>query len=282
MTICVAVKVHDCLVLAADSATSLIGTTADGHPTIVNVYAHGNKVFNLVKGQPIAAMTCGAGNIGRASISSLAKELRRRLSSSPEAGGIDPTRYTLEEVALRARDLLFDETYMKQDPLPADGASLEFWIGGYGAEREDAELWKIVIENGHCPPPVQQMADQDSFVVWSGQPEALNRLLLGYSGGVIDALVVGGLEADKLGPVQDLIRDHTATPLVSAPMPTGDAIALADFLVDVTKKYVHFRDGADTVGGDTDIATVTRYEGFKWIKRKHFYPRDLNMETDHV
>lgn len=282
MTICVAVKVHDCLVFAADSATSLVGTDQDGRPSIVNVYAHGNKVFNLVKGQPIAAMTCGAGNIGRSSISSLAKELRRRLSRPVDQGGLDPAAYTMEDVANRARALLFDETYRSLDPVPAGGANLEFWVGGYGAGREDAELWKIVIENGVCEPPQSQMPGNDSFVVWSGQPEALNRLLLGFSGGVVEALAAGGLEADKIGPVEALMRSYTATPLVSAPMPIGDAIALADFLVDVTKKYVHFRDGADTVGGDTDIATVTRYEGFKWIQRKHFYPRSLNMETDHV
>ncbi|MBX9620301.1 MAG: hypothetical protein K2X76_10415 [Sphingomonas sp.] len=249
---------------------------------IVNVYAHGNKVFNLVKGQPIAAMTCGAGNIGRSSISSLAKELRRRLSKPVHEGGLDPESYTIEEVAIRARTLLYDEAFLQLNPAPADAANLEFWVGGYGADRDDAELWKIVIENGQCTPPQQQMVGEDSFVTWAGQPEALNRLLLGFSGGVVDALAAGGLEADKIGPVQALMRSYTATPLVSAPMPTGDAIALADFLVEVTKKYVHFRDGADTVGGDTDIATVTRYEGFKWIKRKHFYPRALNMETDHV
>lgn len=282
MTICVAVKVHDCLVFAADSATSLIGIGPDAQPTIVNVYAHGNKVFNLVKGQPIVAMTCGAGNIGRSSISSLAKELRRRLSETPEQGGLDPASYSIEEVADRARQFLFEESFLQQSPTPSDVTSLEFWIGGYGADREDAELWKIVIENGQCPAPQEQMPEQDSFVVWSGQPEALNRLLLGFSGGVIEALAAGGLEQDRLGAVHDLITTYTATPLVSAPMPIGDAIALADFLVDVTKKYVHFRDGADTVGGDTDIATVTRYEGFKWIKRKHFYPKHLNLETDHV
>ncbi|GGA45134.1 hypothetical protein GCM10011395_14150 [Sphingomonas psychrolutea] len=70
MTICVAVKVHDCLVFAADSALSVV----EGGET-VNVYAHGNKVFNLVKGLPVCAMFCGMGNIGHSSISSLAKEL---------------------------------------------------------------------------------------------------------------------------------------------------------------------------------------------------------------
>ena len=61
MTICVAVKVNDCVVFAADSATSM--TDASGH--ILNVFDHGNKVFNLYKELPIAAMTCGMGNIGK-------------------------------------------------------------------------------------------------------------------------------------------------------------------------------------------------------------------------
>ena len=277
MTICVAVKVHDCLVLAADSATSLIGADEGGMPAIVNVYAHGNKLFNLVKGQPIAAMTCGMGNIGRSSISSLAKEFRRRML----AQGIGEGGYSVENVAALAKQFLFDETYLQCDQ-PMGDHSLEFFVGGYGSDRDDAELWKIVIANGDCAGPVQQMPGGDAFVVWSGQPEALNRLLLGYSGEVLSALLAGGLEQDKIEGVEMLIRQHTATPLVDSPMPTGDAVALADFLVDVTKRYVHFLHGADTVGGDTDIATVTRYEGFKWIKRKHFYPHSLNLETDHV
>jgi hypothetical protein len=66
-------------------------------------------------------------------------------------------------------------------------------------------------------------------------------------------------------------------------MPVQDAINLADFLVDVTKRYFAFLPGADIVGGETDIATVTKYEGFKWIRRKHYYPASLNpMETGHA
>lgn len=278
MTICVAVKVHDCLVLAADSATSLVGLDADENPAVVNVYAHGNKVFNLLRNAPVAAMTCGMGNIGRTSISSLAKELRRRLSN----GGIDRENYTVAQIAAEARDLLYTETYCGLDEPPNGDHSLEFFIGGYGSDGDQAELWKVAIQNGHCPEPEQQMPGADAFVVWAGQPEALNRLILGFSGRLPEALLAGGLEEDRLPGVVELIREYTATSLVESPMPIGDAIALAEFLVDVTKKYVHFYHGADTVGGDTDVATVTRYEGFKWISRKHFYPRELNLETDHV
>ena len=66
-------------------------------------------------------------------------------------------------------------------------------------------------------------------------------------------------------------------------MPTIDAIRLADFLVDVTKGYFSFAFGSDIVGGATDLATVTKWEGFKWIRRKHFYPVELNRkDLDHV
>jgi hypothetical protein len=34
----------------------------------------------------------------------------------------------------------------------------------------------------------------------------------------------------------------------------------------------------ETVTGGIEIAAMTRHEGFKWIKRKHHYPRDLNVE----
>ncbi|MCY4150606.1 MAG: hypothetical protein OXF73_14905, partial [Gammaproteobacteria bacterium] len=62
-----------------------------------------------------------------------------------------------------------------------------------------------------------------------------------------------------------------------------DAINLADFLVDMTKRHAAFLPGADTVGGDTDIATVTKHEGFKWIRRKHYYSPQLNTRgTDHA
>ncbi len=58
-------------------------------------------------------------------------------------------------------------------------------------------------------------------------------------------------------------------------MPIQDAIDLAEFLVDLTTKFIRFCDGAQTVGGPIEIATITKHEDFKWIKRKHFFPREL-------
>jgi hypothetical protein len=277
MTICVAVKVHDCLVFAADSALSLVQQGAT-----LNVYSHGNKVFNLVKGLPVCAMFCGMGNIGRSSISALAKDLRSQLSDTVEKGGIDQSAYTIGDIAERTKNFLF-ERYEALAEKPTDPHSLEFYVGGYSSQSDIAEVWKIIIANGECAGPVQQFKGvETAYVLWAGMPEALNRLILGYSQHLPDALLAAGLEPERLLPMMNAVRSAVGTPLASDPMPTGDAIALADFLVGVTKQYVHFLNGADTVGGDTDIATVTPHEGFRWIRRKHFYPRELNLETDHV
>lgn len=79
------------------------------------------------------------------------------------------------------------------------------------------------------------------------------------------------------------IAEKTQATIVYPSMPVQDAIRLADFLVDTTKGFVSFLPGADTVGGDTDVAVVTKHEGFKWIRRKHYYRRELNpLETDHA
>ena len=76
MTIVVTVRVNDGIVLAADSATSF----SDSNGNIAKVYNNANKIFNLVKGWPVGAMTYGAGSIGSASISTLSKDLRKHLT----------------------------------------------------------------------------------------------------------------------------------------------------------------------------------------------------------
>jgi len=80
VTICIAVKVHECLVFVTDSASSSVTTDGNGNQAVVRVYDHGHKLFNLIRGQPVAAMTCGLGNFGRQSISTIAKEIRREIT----------------------------------------------------------------------------------------------------------------------------------------------------------------------------------------------------------
>lgn len=267
MTVCVAIKVHDCIVFAADSAVSLTTSTQDGMSVVSNVWRHGLKVYNLHRGLPIVAMTAGMANFGSMSITSLAKDLRIRFEES-----LCSNSYTLEEVSKLSAQYFRDE-YGRSHAGPSQFHSFEFWIGGYSRDNKHGEIWKFEMRNGEWLGPEQLVQPETSNrILWGGQIQAISRLLLGCDPQIAQTM---NLDANEL------LKFHT--PLVDASMPVQDAINLAEFLVDMTKRYFAFLPGADIVAGDTDVATVTKHEGFKWIRRKHYYPPQLNRrETGHA
>lgn len=59
-------------------------------------------------------------------------------------------------------------------------------------------------------------------------------------------------------------------------MPKEELAQLAESLVSITalKMKVTLQD--ETVGGPTDVATITKGDGFVWIKRKHYFQSELN------
>ena len=213
-------------------------------------------------------MTAGMGHIGPASISNLAKDLRLELSGNGPIG-LDKGVYTIEDVAERARTF-FSNRYSAINPAPASPHVFEFWIGGYGANGARGEIWKFNIQDGTVH-PIEQLAraEDDDRLVWGGQSKAIGRLIHSLDNEMIAALVQRNVSAADVNAA----RQQVETPLVHSTMPVQDAIDLADFLVDVTKRYFAFLPGANVVGGDTEIATVTKHEGFKWIKRKTLLPR---------
>lgn len=285
MTVCVGVTVNDCVVFAADSAATLISTDQQsGQSQILNVYQHGDKVFNLFKRLPVVAMTCGMGNIGSDSIGTLAKDLRRRMMGSDVPWKIDPDNYTIADIAGIARKFLFDDKFNSVIPPPAAPHSFEFWIGGYSSNFDaDHEIWKISVVNGACTGPQLMQAPGKAGWFVGGQPTPVNRLVVGFDERLSDLLIKAGLDQKSAAQVQQFLRGELEVQMATATMPVRDAIDLADFLVETTKRFFRFLPGADIVGGDTDIAVVTKYEGFKWIRRKHFYPAELNpLETDHA
>lgn len=266
MTVCVAIKVNDGIVFAADSAVSL-GTNTSQGPIVSNVWKNGLKVFNLHRKLPIVGMFAGLAHFGPVSINYLAKDLRIILEEK-----IPDNTYDFKKVVDHAHKF-FKDSYQKSQSNTTSPHSFEFWIGGYDSQIQNGEIWKFDIQQGKFNKPVQLVSPQvPDQILWGGQGQAISRLLLGH-----DPLIP---QTFKLDPSQFL---DLQTPLVHSTMPLQDAIDLANFLVDMTKTYFAFLPGADIVSGDTDIATVTKHEGFKWINRKHYYPAEFNRRnTDHV
>lgn len=115
-----------------------------------------------------------------------------------------------------------------------------------------------------------------SSIYAGGDPEVFNRLINGVGSGLAAGLQAIGVPDHELQVKTEIVRTHLAMPLVEAPMPIRDAIDLAEFVVDTTSTFTRFKRGAGTVGGPTESAAITKHEGFKWVRRKHYYDETLN------
>lgn len=283
MTVCVAVQVRDCIVFATDSASSLVGPDHHGELIVTNVYNHGKKLFCLHKGLPVMAMTCGMGNIAGSSIDVLAKDFRMLLTDGDSAWAVNKDNYTIEEIATKARRYFGEQQYLGDPDRPDGPHSFELYVGGISSGQRHGETWKISIANGDVLGPTQVVPRGETSIAWAGQPEAINRLVVGYGAGLQQVLERAGVTGPALEGLLNAIRAETTAHLVSPAMPVQDAIDLAVFLVATTIDFTKFLPGFNTVGGAIDVATVTRHEGFKWVRRKHYYSAQLNpLETDHV
>jgi hypothetical protein len=59
-------------------------------------------------------------------------------------------------------------------------------------------------------------------------------------------------------------------------MPKEEIARLADSLVELTSLKRRVSYDRETVGGEVDLAVITKAEGLVWIKRKHYFPQDIN------
>src|SRR6266700_4174423 len=185
MSIAVLIAVHDGLVLAADSASTLTFTSAPGAPPpaagpiSANVYDNANKIFNLVKGLPIGCITFGSGNIGNASIGTLIKDLRKKLTEKPDELGFKDSEFSMSQIADILANFLGEECN-KLDIVAKGAINTGFLIGGYSNPGDLGESWSVEIKQGVAQKAKRLREPHDAGVSWGGQAEILQRIMLGF------------------------------------------------------------------------------------------------------
>ena len=289
VSIAVLIGVHDGLVLAADSASTLTISPQPGETaTVANVYDNANKIFNLCKGQPMGCVTYGSGSIGNSSIGTLIKDLRKTLADpdTAETYEFDPSNYSMESVSKIVAKFLGDECAKQTNQALVENTNIGLLLGGYSTGGSLGESWHIEIKAGKPSEPKQLRAPDEAGISWGGMGEALQRIVLGFSSGLFEVLAdVGQAQGqpqvsarEVAAQLNKLLVAKLQAPVVFAPMPIQDAIDLGRFLVHATEMFSRFTPGSQSVGGPIEIAAITKHEGFKWISRKHYYDRSLNQE----
>jgi hypothetical protein len=225
-------------------------------------------------------MMYGSGGMGTSSIETLTKDLRRRLSDPNDQDYyLDPAKYTIEEVALKARRFFFEECYPAAFQQPPADFMMGYRVGGYGGSESLAEVREFLIAGASCDQPSEIQGRGKFGVRWAGENEALDRLILGSSSKLTDVLVARGMtQADAEAAYMDLINAAAVSFVMSA-MPIQDAIDVARYLVETASRFTRYGLRPETIGGPIEIAAITKYEGFKWISRKHYYKAELNPES---
>lgn len=257
MTILVSVKINDGIVMAADSASSF----ASGM-----VYHHSRKILNIVDGIPVGVMVAGSGGIGNESLDTLLKDLGVRLRGEDEEHPewkVDPGDYTVEHIAQRVRQFLFEEKVQAY----AGQVRSQIRLCGYSAGRPQAEAWDVLLSDSDCPPPVCVQREQDFGPRWAGDGEALDRLVLGVSSRFAELAEKQGLMTNDGQNARNGVGSALYELLFLEAMPIWDAAELARFLVETTIGFIHFSvSRPKTVGGQIEIAAITKHEGFHWLK----------------
>jgi hypothetical protein len=125
------------------------------------------------------------------------------------------------------------------------------------------------MDPGYVPALAQFMANFFREKKRQLQKSNQDSALLDSAGKELSGVLAG--ELDSIG------RDFYM-PLMSVveSMPKEDLALLAEALINLTALRRRASQDAETVGGPTDVAVISKGDGLIWIKRKHYFDLALN------
>lgn len=110
----------------------------------------------------------------------------------------------------------------------------------------------------------------EARVLGDRKDEQLQKDLALAEDALIDGLRKRGFEAIQTQS-QEEIEDMVEF------MPKPELAKMAEALVNLTSIKKRVSRGMETVGGPIDVAVISQSEGFIWVKRKHYFPPELNV-----
>jgi hypothetical protein len=269
MSLGIAFKGPEGIVLAADSRVTLMGQIP-GQPIVIPAtYDNASKLLRIDNYQThVGAITYGVGALGQ-------QEFRTAHSLMPEFEDylkekkVDK-RLGVEDFAKHLSDFFLNQwTSRMSPPVPnVQTMDMAFIVGGYDENEAYGKVFEFYIPSR--PIPRETIPGATFGLTWGGQREYVDRLLNGFD----DNLLMLTQQSLGLNDTQrENLRQHLAKSL-SAPipyqfLPLQDCVNLSVFLIRTTIGIQSCFTGLRGVGGSIDVATITRKKGFDTIKEKH-------------
>lgn len=258
MTLIVSLRIPDGIVIAGDSLATMMGQIqvqtevqvkcpecGQEHATTVDVpapfvpsttFSFAQKLSPFLKKYGVGSF--GTGMLMGKSIYYILREFEQVCSASQNLRRINGVSDVAKDIGNHYHSLLkqqLDQENKSLEDIPEDANALGFQVVGYdGSDAKTVEIHigRVVTTNVH---------DQGGCTI-SGQPMVSQAIWSLYN----DALQRPAFEVFSL----------------------QDAIAYAEFLINTTATHQRFSHTMPNVGGEIDIALVTPFDDFKWIRQK--------------
>lgn len=274
MSLAVVFKGPEGIVLAADSRVTLtqVGqlTVPDGEGTHTQVthsyFDNASKLLGL-RGHPnIGIVTYGQGAIGQERprmAHGFIPEFEAHLS---ENGNGETLR--VEETARQLGAFFLEQWNEAQMPPGAD--SMIFLVAGFDDGEAYGRVFEVAVPN--APEPIE-INPGEFGVTWGGQTYLVDRLVTGVAPMALHhAKAALNLSDDQVQTLEDRWAAELQLAIPYQFLPLQDCVDLATFLIDMTANVMTWTAGVQGVGGDVDVATITRTDGFESVQQKRIHP----------
>lgn len=255
MSLGIVIKGPEGLVLAADSRVTLESRKENQPPILVN-FDNATKLLSFSElNKSVGVVTYGQAAIGLRTANSFAPEFEGQLSKK---------RLSIEDFAERLSKF-FMEQWRAGMSADYTGPTMTFVVGGFNEGEPYGRVYLIEIPTNALP--VEQ-SPGGFGITWGGQREFVDRLLQGYDSRLPELVRnVLHLEPAQMSEFMNALHPlQMAIPVQMLAL--QDCVNLAVFFIRTTIEAQELSIGIRGVGGQIDVATVTRRDGLQFVQRK--------------
>jgi len=259
MSLGVVIKGPEGVVLAADSRVTLQAQKGDGIPFPVN-YDNATKLFSFTEPHNfVGIVTYGLAALGLRTAHSFIPEFEVKL--------LYEDRYPIKKYAEILSDL-FMSKWSESIPEDYQGPPMTFIVGGYDEDAPYGKVYMVAIPSNPSPVP-RNVADNEFGMTWGGQLEFASRIINGFDPR-LPSLIQQKFELtnEQVGELFTSIKGNLEYRIPYQVLPLQDCVDLATFMIQTTMIAQDLSVGVRGVGGPIDVATITRTQGIRFIKRK--------------
>jgi hypothetical protein len=272
MTLAVAFKGPEGLVLAADSRITITATDAATGQQYTSYFDNATKLFGI-DGQPhVGVVTYGNTIIGTTNLRTVHGFMPEFEAKLARSAGDEPQRMRVVDIA---RELAtFYAEHWRAAAMPTEATPVWFKVAGFDDGEAYGRIHEVQIPDQL--EPTEYYPGATFGVRWGGQSELAERWLNGVDPRAATlAQTQLGLTDEQVGGLKQKWSEQLPLPIPWQFLPLQDCVDLAAFLVTMTSvsqtwTYV----GVRGVGGQAEVATITRNGGFRPIRSKLIQVRD--------